>query len=92
HIPMDFADKYLPKISTNACILDSSERTWIVGYICKICRTYFGKHLESGRACFSKGWKELVVANELKVGYVCAFELIDEKNVNLYTLQKGYRV
>ncbi|PIA58668.1 hypothetical protein AQUCO_00500543v1 [Aquilegia coerulea] len=83
YIQMDFADKYLPKRSTNACILDSSERTWSVGYNYKKHRTYFSKHLEGRRACFNRGWKEVVVANELKEGYVCAFELIDEKNVKL---------
>ncbi|KAJ4846126.1 hypothetical protein Tsubulata_000823 [Turnera subulata] len=74
-VPSGFAKEHFPRsLVTNGIILSLSDsgRTWRANYYPNIERgrkrvRYFG------------GWKEFVVDNNLVVGDVCVFELINEK-------------
>ncbi|KAL5709034.1 hypothetical protein ACHQM5_019764 [Ranunculus cassubicifolius] len=69
-LPFKFVKEYLPKESMNAKIVDSNERTWEIEYKYK-----------KGRSLLYTGWNSFWLCNELKEGDVCAFELIDKKDV-----------
>ncbi|KAJ4846127.1 hypothetical protein Tsubulata_000824 [Turnera subulata] len=82
-VPSGFAKEHFPKRSgDNDIILSLSDtgRTWRANYYLNIER---GRKQEKGRTrvVFFGGWKNFVEANNLGVGDVCVFELINEKHM-----------
>ncbi|KAJ4843259.1 hypothetical protein Tsubulata_009862 [Turnera subulata] len=74
-VPSGFAREHFPKRSgDNDIILSLSDtaRTWRANYYLNIER-------EKTRVRFFGGWKEFVEDNNMGVGDVCVFELINEK-------------
>ncbi|KAI4313559.1 hypothetical protein L6164_026524 [Bauhinia variegata] len=71
-VPLEFAKKYLNvKMDPVLVTLRSVDgRLWSVKYISR---------LSQGRLCYElrRGWKQFVLDNNLQIGDVCVFELID---------------
>ncbi|PKU69404.1 B3 domain-containing protein REM19-like [Dendrobium catenatum] len=66
-IPIAFAIQYLPRISCIVLLqLDDKERTWPVHCL-----------VQGNSIGFSSGWKEFAQYNQLNVGYVHIFEMLE---------------
>ncbi|KAK8606806.1 hypothetical protein V6N13_052563 [Hibiscus sabdariffa] len=76
-IPEEFARRYLKK-NEEIILRVPDGRTWTVQYE---RRTITNEHRRKG-VFRGRSWKPFAIGNELKVGDVCIFELIQE-NVNL---------
>ncbi|KAI0503718.1 hypothetical protein KFK09_014657 [Dendrobium nobile] len=66
-IPIAFAIQYLPRASGRVLLqLNGKERTWPVHCL-----------VQGNSVGFSSGWKEFVQYNQLNVGDVCIFEMLE---------------
>ncbi|KAL5705019.1 hypothetical protein ACHQM5_023371 [Ranunculus cassubicifolius] len=65
-----FVKTYIPKRPKNLKIVDSKGRIWSL--TCNLSIAYIGS-----------GWNAVVEANDLKENCVCAFELINDKDIKL---------
>ncbi|KAM7269904.1 hypothetical protein ACFE04_029118 [Oxalis oulophora] len=68
-IPSDFARMHLRESDSDAILRISDSETWPVKYSCEASR-------ENPRAKFYNGWSTFANDNNLKVGNVCVFTLI----------------
>ncbi|KAF3438878.1 hypothetical protein FNV43_RR17153 [Rhamnella rubrinervis] len=78
NIPLTFVENYLGNKDAEFNIRDSNGRTWAVGYVYKLAGRPRGK--------FEAGWKKFVRDNDVEIGDVCVFELINmdhHQGVNL---------
>ncbi|KAL5705018.1 hypothetical protein ACHQM5_023370 [Ranunculus cassubicifolius] len=71
-LPIKFVRAYLPEMSTDVKVVDPEGRIWDVTYNTKNSRAHLGR-----------GWNGVVLGNELKEDMICAFELIDSKDIKL---------
>ncbi|KAI4313557.1 hypothetical protein L6164_026523 [Bauhinia variegata] len=72
-VPLEFAKKYLNFETNNTMVVTLRSvdgRLWSVKYISRLNR---------GRTCYElrRGWKQFAADNNLQIGDVCVFELID---------------
>lgn len=73
---MAFVEKYLGHKDVEFKVRDSNGRTWAVEYVYQITGRPKGK--------FKAGWKEFVRDNDVEVGDVCVFEVVNmDQRVNL---------
>lgn len=79
NIPTSFVDKYLGDKHTNFKIRDLEGRTWPVEYVYQRTGRPRGK--------LKSGWKKFLCDNDVQVGDVCVFELINDKAAACSTLQ-----
>uniref|UniRef100_A0A2N9JCA9 TF-B3 domain-containing protein n=1 Tax=Fagus sylvatica TaxID=28930 RepID=A0A2N9JCA9_FAGSY len=68
-IPTKFVKRYLNRTQGNVILWVSDGRNWTVRYTCHVAA-------EQRKGKFKCGWRAFAQDNNLKVGDVCAFELI----------------
>ncbi|XP_038723749.1 B3 domain-containing transcription factor VRN1-like [Tripterygium wilfordii] len=73
-IPMAFARRYLRENQSDVTLCVSTGRTWSTEY-------HHHKERSDQRTLLYRGWHEFVHDNNLKVGDVCVFELINISEV-----------
>ena len=70
HLPLDFWKTYLNRINGNVVLYGSDWGAWTVNFTTK-------KYQADRQASFVNGWKKFVQDNDLVVGDICSFELIN---------------
>lgn len=72
-VPSIFARNHLPQSNTKIILRNSEDKSWETNYINK----------EKNHK-FSRGWKDFVRDNKLKVGDICIFELVAKNEMRVH--------
>lgn len=75
-VPTLFARYHLPRCTTKIVLRNSEDQSWEVKYVRKV-KTHM----------LSLGWGAFVDDNKLKIGDICIFELLAEKEIRVHVFR-----
>lgn len=86
HVPKKFAERYIKKKEVDFTLRVLDGRSWLVRYRIRQKGSRFGTYNGCPEICRA-GWRAFAKDNNLEVGDVCIFELINNTGNGILVLQ-----